>query len=122
MFLKTKIFSNTHTPSDIKNLLNPHYRYPNGIKINTTSPTMVTTSTLIVARHTYSTYKVHDVVGHTLLRAALHLEAKPIPLEVDCMKFQPLLDWRLTSTKHYNKIITGANFPICKDIMAKKPC
>jgi hypothetical protein len=40
-------------------------------------------------------------------RAALHLEARPIPLEADCMKFQPLLGWRLASTTHYNKIITG---------------
>jgi hypothetical protein len=57
------------------------------------------------------------------LRAALHLEARLIPLEVDCMKFQPLLGWRPASTTHYNKnIITWANFAICKGLRAKKPC
>jgi hypothetical protein len=55
-----------------------------------------------------------------ILRAALHLEAGPIPLEVDCMKFQPFLGWRLVSTTHYNKIITGANISICKGLRAKK--
>jgi hypothetical protein len=29
-----------------------------------------------------------------ILRAGLHLEAGPIPLEADCMKFQPFLGWR----------------------------
>jgi hypothetical protein len=55
-----------------------------------------------------------------LIRAALHLEAGPIPLEADCMKFQPFLGWRPASTTHYGKIITGANFPICKGLRAKK--
>ena len=55
-----------------------------------------------------------------VLRAALHLEAGPIPLEADCMKFQPFWGWRPASTKHYNKIIMGANFPICKGLRAKK--
>jgi hypothetical protein len=36
------------------------------------------------------------------LRAALHLEAGPIPLEADCMKFQLFLGWRPASTTHYN--------------------
>jgi hypothetical protein len=54
------------------------------------------------------------------LRAALHLEAGPIPLEVDCMKFQVFLGWRPASTPHYNKIITGANFPICKGLRFKR--
>jgi hypothetical protein len=49
-----------------------------------------------------------------IFRAALHLEARPIPLEVDCMKFQPFLGWRPTSTTHYNMIITGAIFPYVK--------
>ena len=56
-----------------------------------------------------------------ILRAALHLEAGPISLEADCTKFQPFLGWRPASTTHYNKIITGANFPICKGPRAKKP-
>jgi hypothetical protein len=54
------------------------------------------------------------------LRAALHLEAGPILLEADCKKFQPFLGWRPASTTHYNKIITGTNFPICKGLRAKK--
>jgi hypothetical protein len=54
------------------------------------------------------------------LRVALHLEARPIPLETDCMKFQSFWGWKLASTTHYNKIITGANFPICKGLRAKK--
>jgi hypothetical protein len=54
------------------------------------------------------------------LRAALHLEAGPIPLEADCMKFQPLLGGRPTSTIHFNKIIMVANFPICKGLRVKK--
>jgi hypothetical protein len=29
----------------------------------------------------------------------LHLEAGPIPLEADCMKFQPFLGWRLASIR-----------------------
>jgi hypothetical protein len=44
------------------------------------------------------------------LRSALHLEAGPIPLQANCIKFQPLLGWRLASTIHYEKIITWANF------------
>jgi hypothetical protein len=55
------------------------------------------------------TFVVEDTAS--LLRAALHLEPGPIPLEADCIKFQTLLGWRLASTTHYNKIITGANFP-----------
>jgi hypothetical protein len=54
------------------------------------------------------------------LRAALHLEAGPIPLEADCMKFQPFLGWRPASTTHYNKIIMGANFPICKGLRGQE--
>jgi hypothetical protein len=54
------------------------------------------------------------------LRAALHLEAGPIPLEADWMKFQPFLVWRQVSTTHYSKIIKGVNFLICKGIRAKK--
>ena len=53
------------------------------------------------------------------VRAAA-LEAMPIPREANCMKFQPLLGWRPASTTHYNKIITGANFSICKGLKAKK--
>jgi hypothetical protein len=34
------------------------------------------------------------------------------------MKFQPFLGWRPASTTHYNKIIMGANFPICKGLRA----
>jgi hypothetical protein len=45
-------------------------------------------------------------------------DAGPIPLEADCMRFQPLLGWRPASTTHYNKIITGANFPISKGLRA----
>jgi hypothetical protein len=48
------------------------------------------------------------------LRAALHMEAMPIPLEANCMKFQPFLGWRPALTAHYNKIKTGAKFPICE--------
>jgi hypothetical protein len=44
-----------------------------------------------------------------------------LPLEADCMKFQPLSGWRPTSTTHYNKIVTGAKFPICRGLRAKKP-
>jgi hypothetical protein len=64
-----------------------------------------------------------DIVArlHGLLRAALHLEARPISLEADCTKFQPYLGWRSASTTHYNKIRTGVNFPICKGPRAKKP-
>jgi hypothetical protein len=54
------------------------------------------------------------------IRAALHLEAGQIPLEADCMKFQPFLGWRPASTTHYDKIITGANFSIRKGLGAKK--
>jgi hypothetical protein len=54
------------------------------------------------------------------LRAALHLEAGPIPLEADCMKLQPFLGWRLVSTTHYNKIITWVDFSICEGLRAKK--
>jgi hypothetical protein len=54
------------------------------------------------------------------LRAALHLEAGPIPLEADCMKFQPFLGWRPASTTQYNKNIRGANFLTCKGLRAKK--
>jgi hypothetical protein len=36
------------------------------------------------------------------------------------MIFQPFLGWRPASTTHYNKIIKGANFPICKGLRAKK--
>jgi hypothetical protein len=54
------------------------------------------------------------------LRAALNLQAGTIPLEADCMKFQPLLGWRPASTTHYNKITMGVNFPICKGFRAKK--
>ena len=53
--------------------------------------------------------------------AALHLKAGPIPFEVECMKFQPLLGWRLASTTHYNKIITRIDFSIRKGLWAKKP-
>jgi hypothetical protein len=55
-----------------------------------------------------------------VIRAALHLEARPNPLEADCMRFQPFLGWRLASTTHYNKIITEVNFLICKGLRAKK--
>ena len=60
------------------------------------------------------------LVCEVALRAALHVEAGSISLEADCMKFKPLLGWRLASTTHYNKIIIGANFPICKGLRAKK--
>jgi hypothetical protein len=55
------------------------------------------------------------------VRAALHLEAWPIPLEANGMKSQSLLGWRLVSTTHYDKIITGANFFMCEGLRAKKP-
>ena len=48
------------------------------------------------------------------LRVALHPKARPISLEADCMKFQPLLGWRPASTTHCNKITTEANFPYVK--------
>jgi hypothetical protein len=67
----------------------------------------------------YSKYNMATTFD-ILFRAALHLEAWPIPLEAECMKFQPLLSWRPASTTHYNTIITGANFLICKDLRAKK--
>jgi hypothetical protein len=51
----------------------------------------------------------------------MHLEAGPIPLMADCIKFQPLLGWRPASTTHYNKIMTGANFLICEGLRVKKP-
>ena len=54
------------------------------------------------------------------LRAALRLEAGPILLEADCMKSQFFLGWRLASTTHYDKIITWANYSICKGLRAKK--
>jgi hypothetical protein len=38
------------------------------------------------------------------LRVALHPEVGPIPLEADCMKFQPLLGWRPASTTHYIRL------------------
>ena len=56
----------------------------------------------------------------SLVRVALHHEAMPIPLEADCMKFQPFLGWKLASTTYYSKILTGANFPICKGLRTKK--
>jgi hypothetical protein len=55
-----------------------------------------------------------------LLRAALHLEAMPIPLEADCMKFQHFLGWRPASTTHFKKILMKVNFPICKGLRVKK--
>jgi hypothetical protein len=54
------------------------------------------------------------------LRAALHQEVGPNPLEADCMQFQPFLGWRPASSTHYNKIITGSNLPISKGLRAKK--
>ena len=52
-----------------------------------------------------------------VIRAALHLKAGPNPLEAEC----PFLGWRPASTTHYNnKIIPGANFPICKGLRVKK--
>jgi len=50
----------------------------------------------------------------------MHSKAMPIPLEVDCMKFQAFLGWRPASTTHYNKITTRATFFICKGHRAKK--
>jgi hypothetical protein len=44
------------------------------------------------------------------LRAALHLEAGPIPLEADCMKCQPFWGWRLASISHYSEILTRGGF------------
>ena len=63
-----------------------------------------------------------SVLKHVLpiLRAALHLEAGPIHLEANWMKFQPFLGWRPASTTHYNKIIAGVNFLICKGLRTKK--
>ena len=55
-----------------------------------------------------------------MLRAALHLVAGRIPLKADCMKFYPLLGWRSASTTHFNRIIAGVSFPICKGFRAKK--
>jgi hypothetical protein len=63
---------------------------------------------------------VRYLLNSSRLKAALHLEAGPIPLEANCMKFQPFLGWRPASTTHYNRIITGANFPICKGLRAKE--
>jgi hypothetical protein len=54
------------------------------------------------------------------LRAALHLEAGQNPHEADCMKVQPFLGWGPASTTHYNKIVAGGNFLICKGLRAKK--
>jgi hypothetical protein len=70
-------------------------------------------SNSVSAKHPHSPFSL-------TLRAVLHLEAGPNPLEADCMKFQPFLGWRPASTTHYNKIITGANFPICKGLRVKK--
>ena len=53
-------------------------------------------------------------------RCTVHLEAGPIPLEVDCMKFQRFLGWRPASTTHFSKIITGVNFSICKGLRVNK--
>jgi hypothetical protein len=39
-------------------------------------------------------------ISEERIRAALHLETRPIPLEADCMKFQPFLGWRLVLTTH----------------------
>jgi hypothetical protein len=59
--------------------------------------------------------------GGDALRAALHLEAGPIPLEADCMKFHLFLGWRPASTTHYNnKIITWDDFPICKGLRVQE--
>jgi hypothetical protein len=54
------------------------------------------------------------VRGELQLRATLHLEAGPIPLEVDCMKCQSFLGLRPASITHYNNIITGVIFPYGK--------
>ena len=54
------------------------------------------------------------------LKATLHLEARPIRLEANCIKSQPFLGWRPASTTHSIKIIMRANFPICKGLRAKK--
>jgi hypothetical protein len=64
---------------------------------------------------------IHDKLDHAKIMAALHLETGPIPLEAKCIKFQPLLGRRPALTTHYNKIITRANFPICKGLRDKKP-
>jgi hypothetical protein len=66
--------------------------------------------------------QIHSSGELCLVRAPLHLEAGPIPLEADCMKFQPLLGWRSASTTYYNKVTTGGNFSTCKGHRAKKPC
>jgi hypothetical protein len=58
-----------------------------------------------------------EIPWEPTLRAALHVETGPISPEVDCMKVQPLLGWRPVSTIHYNNIITGANFLICKGLI-----
>jgi hypothetical protein len=68
------------------------------------------------------TFCVGDSRSQMTIKATLHLEAKPIPLEADCMKFQPLLCWRLASTIHNNKIKMGDTFLIYKGLRAKKPC
>jgi hypothetical protein len=57
----------------------------------------------------------------TALKATLHLEIRPFPLEADCTKFEHFLGWRLASTTHYNEIIMRANFAIRKGLRAKKP-
>ena len=59
-------------------------------------------------------------LGHRL-RVDLHLEAWPILLRVDCMKFQPFLGWRSVSTTHYKKPITWTNFLIWEGHRTKKP-
>jgi len=56
-------------------------------------------------------------------RVALHLEARPIPLEAHRMKFQPLLGSRPASTTHYLRLYRGLIFSFVKALIrAKKPC
>ena len=53
---------------------------------------------------------LQGMANNVSLGAALPVEAGPIPIEEDCMKFQPLLGWRPASTTYYNKIYNGGQF------------
>jgi hypothetical protein len=97
------------------------YKDANVVHTYIRSPTLSSITTLIIPISVCycSRLRIVTAYGISTLRVALHLEATPIPLEADCMKFQPFLGWRPASTTHCNQIIMRANFPICKGLRAK---
>ena len=65
--------------------------------------------------------QVGNIIKWSHFRTDLHIEAGPIFLGADCLKFQPIFGLELASSPYYNKIITEADIPICNGLGAKKP-